>query len=316
MTVAFAPRRLRWEQFPRFQHDFCDRTWGVDARRDVRSAPFAADLEVRSFGRGELNRFEIHGGLAIGRGQQRVARDASVGLALSVIETGHGTVSVDGREHVFTAGDVSMLHGAMAFEKRMASQHYRELLLLLSASAVQQLHGMAIDPMGAVVARRDGLAPFLADYIRVLASRAPASSPAELDALLRSILVLVAEVFGTRSKGGQGVDSRELQRQRVQRFIAERLDDPELTPGHIAEHNRMSLRYLHKLFEGTGATVAQTILEQRLERCRVDLTTPCLAHLRVSEIAFSWGFTDAAHFSRAFKIRYGMTPLEARGRAS
>jgi AraC-like DNA-binding protein len=30
----------------------------------------------------------------------------------------------------------------------------------------------------------------------------------------------------------------------------------------------------------------------------------------VSDSAFSWGFNDAAHFSRAFKERFSVTPRE------
>nr|WP_291557272.1 helix-turn-helix domain-containing protein [Comamonas sp. SCN 65-56] len=35
----------------------------------------------------------------------------------------------------------------------------------------------------------------------------------------------------------------------------------------------------------------------------------------VSEIAFAWGFNDAAHFSRAFKNRFGCSPRDMRARA-
>jgi AraC-like DNA-binding protein len=32
----------------------------------------------------------------------------------------------------------------------------------------------------------------------------------------------------------------------------------------------------------------------------------------VTEIAFRWGFRDAAHFARVFKARYERTPSEVR----
>ena len=35
----------------------------------------------------------------------------------------------------------------------------------------------------------------------------------------------------------------------------------------------------------------------------------------MSDIAFSWGFNDAAHFSRSFKEQYGMSPREFRQQA-
>ena len=33
----------------------------------------------------------------------------------------------------------------------------------------------------------------------------------------------------------------------------------------------------------------------------------------ILDIAQSWGFTSAAHFSRAFRAHYGMSPSDARG---
>jgi len=36
----------------------------------------------------------------------------------------------------------------------------------------------------------------------------------------------------------------------------------------------------------------------------------------VSEIAFGLGFNDAAHFSRAFRVRFGASPREWRARTS
>jgi AraC-like DNA-binding protein len=45
-----------------------------------------------------------------------------------------------------------------------------------------------------------------------------------------------------------------------------------------------------------------------LVACRRDLVYPRLASRSVSGIAFSWGFNEAAPFSRSFKEQYGLTP--------
>ncbi|MEK8169401.1 hypothetical protein NKH77_05140 [Streptomyces sp. M19] len=61
---------------------------------------------------------------------------------------------------------------------------------------------------------------------------------------------------------------------RIHRFVLSRLGDPELTPAVVAAAHQISPRYLHKLFEGQGSTVAAWIRERRLERCRRDLADP------------------------------------------
>jgi AraC-like DNA-binding protein len=98
----------------------------------------------------------------------------------------------------------------------------------------------------------------------------------------------------------------------VQGFIDRRLGDPQLSPGEIAAAHHISLRYLHKLFEVQGTTVARWIRQRRLERCRRDLLDPAMSHWSVSAIAARWGLTDPAHFSRTFRAAYGFPPSEYR----
>jgi hypothetical protein len=74
----------------------------------------------------------------------------------------------------------------------------------------------------------------------------------------------------------------------------------------------ISVRYLHKLFELEETTVADWIRRRRLEACHRDLRDPALADQPVSTIAARRGLTSAAHFSRAFRSVYGITPTEYR----
>jgi AraC-like DNA-binding protein len=58
--------------------------------------------------------------------------------------------------------------------------------------------------------------------------------------------------------------------------------------------------------------LGHTIWAQRLEACRRELGDPQQGHRSISDIAFGWGFNDAAHFSRAFRERFGLSPREWR----
>ena len=99
---------------------------------------------------------------------------------------------------------------------------------------------------------------------------------------------------------------------RVCQTIERRFHDPGLTPARVAESEGISERYLQKLFEGTGENFSLYLRERRLQRAAADLASPAEASLSVSEIAFRCGFSDAAHFSRAFRDRFGMTPRDFR----
>ncbi len=99
---------------------------------------------------------------------------------------------------------------------------------------------------------------------------------------------------------------------RLCRTIERRLDDPELSPASVAQAEGISERYLQKLFEGTGDSFSHYVRERRLQRTAADLASPGHAAQTVSEIAFRCGFNDAAHFSRMFRARFGLSPREFR----
>src|SRR5581483_2092631 len=92
--------------------------------------------------------------------------------------------------------------------------------------------------------------------------------------------------------------------------------DPGLTPAQIAAATGISVRHLHRLFGDRGCTVAEWIWQQRLDRCRTDLYHSQASGRSITEIAFSWGFSDSAHFSRCFRKTFGLSPREFKSRAS
>jgi AraC-like DNA-binding protein len=95
---------------------------------------------------------------------------------------------------------------------------------------------------------------------------------------------------------------------RIQRFIDEHLSDPGLVPAEIAAAADISVRHLHRLFSNAGSTLGNSVRERRLEQCRNDLANPSLRSKTITEIAFSWGFSDSAHFSRSFRRQFGISP--------
>ena len=56
-------------------------------------------------------------------------------------------------------------------------------------------------------------------------------------------------------------------------------------------------------------------LDAALTHCREELINPALRHWTVAEIAFRWGFSSQAHFSRMFRADTGYTPRDFRRRS-
>jgi len=105
----------------------------------------------------------------------------------------------------------------------------------------------------------------------------------------------------------EGYSYRDKIRARVQRFVDHHIHDPGLTVERIASAMRCSSRHLQALFAQTEP-LGRYIWRTRLERCAAALREPAYATRSITEIAFAFGFSNASHFSRAFKQRFGCSP--------
>ena len=94
---------------------------------------------------------------------------------------------------------------------------------------------------------------------------------------------------------------------RVSRYVEGHLDDPNLSPVALAAAHDVSVRTLHLAFGETGTTVSRLIRDKRLQASYRDLVRAGSGST-VTDIAFRWGFSDAAHFSRIFKLAFGVPP--------
>ncbi|MFC0003329.1 AraC-like ligand-binding domain-containing protein [Micromonospora siamensis] len=172
--------------------------------------------------------------------------------------------------------------------------------------------------LAAAIPADTGMAVLLATFLRQVVEHPEQYAASDAARLDRIALDLIAGTLAHRLDV-EGELPAEVRitglRSRVEAFVRRHLADPELTPTTVAAAHHLSVRSLHRLFAGTGTTVAALIRTGRLERCHRDLTDPRLAHLPVHRIGARWGLRDPAHFSRAFRTAYGISPREHRERA-
>lgn len=92
-------------------------------------------------------------------------------------------------------------------------------------------------------------------------------------------------------------------------YIELNLSVPGLTAESVAQDQRISRRRLDQLMhEAFGHSIASHLWSRRLEQAAADLRDPHRTDQSIAQIAFANGFEDAAHFTRAFKRRFEITP--------
>jgi AraC-like DNA-binding protein len=97
---------------------------------------------------------------------------------------------------------------------------------------------------------------------------------------------------------------------RVERYVLEHLRESSLSASRIAATHYVSVRQLYYVWSANhDESLAEWIMFQRLDRAsrvlvRGEDTIVSVAHL--------YGFADAAHFSRRFRERYGVSPRDWR----
>jgi AraC family transcriptional regulator, positive regulator of tynA and feaB len=148
---------------------------------------------------------------------------------------------------------------------------------------------------------------------RELVSRLGALAAPTVSGTLTDLLSAALRHGDTDAHLDVAVSSRVLRR-RMLRYIETNLSDPELNVERIAAAFRLSTRYVHRLMKEVDATPGNLIWSRRLERCADALLTPSNAAVPISQIAYAWGYKDAAHFTRSFKLRYGISPRAFRAR--
>lgn len=247
----------------------------------------------------------------------KIARASEDYFLVSIQTRGRGAVRQDGRTAVLGPGDFALYDSTRPYELVFEQDFQQYVLMLPGAALRSQLRGTEALTARAVSGRR-GAGHLMIGMIRSLARDIGALEPASAVAVAQSVEHIL--VAGLRSLPGVAGPSASaltvLHRETIKAFVRERLRDPQLGVAQIAAHLRSSASTVHRAFAGEPCSITDWIWAQRLEQVRRDLCDPALAARSVSELAFGWGFNDAAHFSRAFRARFGCAPRELRASAA
>lgn len=249
---------------------------------------------------------------------QRFHRDRGV-VAKSAVDhylvqiyTAGGFAGTAGtREMRVEAGDVSVLDLSQTLSTEASD--FANVSLVVPR---ETLAPMLKDPdnlHGLVLPRASSLGQLLGDHLLSLRQAAPQMSEPEAMATRQATGALIAGCFGpaAAAAAAAGESLRTASLHTIKRHIERELASPDLSPDTICRAFGLSRANLYRLFQPLGG-VADYIRNRRLDRAFADLISPALAHRRVTDISYSWGFESDAAFSRAFRHAFGLTPRDAR----
>ncbi|WP_236246540.1 helix-turn-helix domain-containing protein [Streptomyces sp. CC210A] len=240
-------------------------------------------------------------------------------LHMTLLLPGSGTIHVDHGGHRSTNGacDIYFLDTSRPYDVRSDDhEHLVGVGVEIPRSRLPLPRGKSLDDVpGRRLSGRRGFGALLAQFVTHVCEETTSYRSTDAPRLNGMLLDLVAGLL-SHELGTDDVLPPETRTRNlvlaIRSFILRNLHDPRLTAESVAEAHHVSPRHLHRMFQHEGVTVAALIRRQRLERARRELADPALHGTPVHAIATRCGFTAAAHFSRAFRTAYGVSPREFR----
>lgn len=221
-----------------------------------------------------------------------------------------------GREVLLEEGDLSLFDSRLPSRMSYVEEGVSQTLAITFPTKTLRAYLPVPESMcGLRVVASRGAGRLLPSMFRGLWVQAAEGISDELGRSLISGLLNVASTAYAMQCGAEVDDSavRGARKTQIKRFIETHLRDPDLSVGAITAAVGMSPRYVHLVFADEGESIRAYVLRRRLEECAQQLTNPLWHGHTATKIAFEWGFTTTAHFSRAFKRHFGVTPNEYRG---
>ncbi|MEU7646521.1 helix-turn-helix domain-containing protein [Streptomyces huasconensis] len=281
--------------------------------RAAQEAPVRGAVTLHHFGYVDMITCAAAGPLGLTRGPGPAVEDAPESVALLAPGAGAVLVGQDGRSARVESGHLALLDPGRAFSVEWEGPT-RFLLFRLPVHALhvptadlRRATGRVLTPPPSV----DALLTPLLRYLDESAARLPAGVAERLGGV---VIDAVADLLGELSEEA-GPPAQSGPRQLVlaiRQYIERHLGDPELSAERIAAAHFISVRYLHRLFEGEGITVSRLIQRRRVEQCARELSRRGRVSPSLAVVAARWGFRSAAHFSRAFKAVHGHPPQQWR----
>jgi AraC-like DNA-binding protein len=240
-------------------------------------------------------------------------RSTADGLDYYLIQT-HLTGSQDvtraGKETNCAPGDLMIID--LADKHTAMTDDFSHLTLVIPRYLLAPLLLNPDSQEGRVLKGDNGLTTLAVNHIRTLAQVMDTLTQAQVETTIEPTLLLLASALNgsidSIESSTSGAMKSLLTRAKLE--IEQNLHC-NLTVEFLCSRLNLSRAGLYRLFTPLGGVRAY-IQDRRLRRAAEDIVSAKMANRPIYEIAYHWGFGSEAHFSRAFRKKFDVSPSEAR----
>lgn len=266
---------------------------------------FDASLSCGSLGHIEIGDISC-GAMHYDRTTADVRKSPSDDFLLSLLVEGEGWLTQQGRNAHQVPGDIVVYDTAQPFAY-VFPEHYRMIILKIPRRTLLSRISDAERYTSVAISKHSVLGGLTSKMIQEAATLnlpGDSSSAAKIGTSIIDVISAAMEInLAGRSRDN---DRQATLLSRAKDYIRMHLEDPQLDVDHIASAMCVSIRTLNRLFASDGTTVMRWLWRERVEQSHRVLSEGRAT--QVTDAALSCGFSSFSHFSRAFKLAYGIAP--------
>jgi len=298
-----------------FWHEVACKSYVDCECRAEHPSRFEGHVEIAPLGHASLSTYS-NAPVHIWRTQRQVSRAQADDLYLCLQLDGACQISQDGRDAMLEPGDFCLADTARTCSFRYPTKS-RQLVLKIARPQMESRIGNLRSLTALTVRGVDGIGGLASDFMRMLPRyRRAISGLGDLQVANQALGLTVLALSEIAGRSGITLSSAAAAALlRLKGAVEACISHHAVRCPDIAAAAGMSVRYANHLLLQEGASLERYIQCRRLEKCREAMLDPAQERRSISEIAFSWGFADASHFSRSFKAAYGASPRDYRREA-
>ena len=294
-------------------HDVTCRNYSRSDFRRESDSSFSANIVLRPYGAlGLTDGWSNGGAVTLTRSPTEFRHDSRDHFTLFYVTEGEIGIEQEGRQAVGKPGDFFIYDQARPIVLDFKPV-YRAWMLGIPRPMLEARIAGTRSFTARVIGGSSKVGRLVGSIVEQLDGFDSDTKPGVIDLIGDATLDLVAAALAAEAGGtmpGSGSDHPLLGA--AVAFLRANLNEATLDLETIAQRLNTSSRSLNRAFATEGTTPMRWLWRQRLEACNRAIAEGRVRN--ITEAAFSYGFSDTSHFSRAFKKAFGRSPSSLRRR--